>query len=212
MKKSQVYFIMYIVLITELLIVILERDELMEKEEQIKNKMIASIASQYERDVELNAPIPISQWQVGKDSVSIPINAIGLISDEEKAGAVYTIKSEGNRGPGGEAFPASLTSNDKDGTYLLIKDESGNARLFIPKASAVGDYEFTVTLTVKRQLPDYLPDFLKEELKTKSNFKDGEEVTTKPVKFKIQVKAEPVQQQQAPTKKGDVINVGPSID
>ncbi len=208
MKKSQVYFIMYIVLITELLVVILERDHLMEKEHQIKKKMVSSIADQYKRDVELNVPIPYSEWQINTDSVKIPINATGLVSDEEKKAAVYKISSEGNKGPGGAAFPASLTSTEVDGPYTIIKDENGSASLLIKKASAIGEYEFTATMTVKRQLPTYLPGFLLEELKKASGFKDGAEVTTKPVKFKIKVKTEPV---QAP-KKGDVINVGPSID
>ncbi len=208
MKKSQVYFIMYIVLITELLVVILERDHLMEKENQIKKKMIASIADQYKRDIELSAPIPYSEWQINTDSIKIPINATGLVSDEEKKNAVYKISSEGNKGPGGAAFPASLLSTEKDGAYAIVKDANGNAALLIKKAAAIGDYEFTATLSVKRQLPTYLPLFLLEELKKESGFKEGNEVTTKPVKFKIKVKTEPVQT----PKKGDVINVGPSID
>lgn len=209
MKKSQVYFIMYIVLITELLVVILERDHLMEKEHEIKKKMVSSIADQYKRDVELSAPIPYSEWQIGTDSVQIPVNATGLVSDEEKKSAVYQIKSDGNRGPGGGAFPALLTSDAPSGPYSIIKDKNGNASLMIAKATGIGDYEFTVTMKVKRQLPTYLPGFLLEELKKASGFKDGAEVTTKPVKFKIKVKTEPPA--QAP-KKGDVINVGPSID
>lgn len=208
MKKSQVYFIMYIVLITELLVVILERDHLMEKENQIKKKMISSIADQYKRDIELTAPIPYSEWQVNTDSVKIPINATGLVSDEEKKGAIYKITAEGNGGPGGAAFPASLTSAQADGAYSIIKDENGNAVLLIKKATNIGEYIFTATMTVKRQLPTYLPLFLLEELKKESGFKEGNEVTTKPVKFKIKVKTEPVQT----PKKGDVINVGPSID
>ncbi len=198
---------MYIVLITELLVVILERDHLMEKENQIKKKMIASIADQYKRDIELNVPIPYSEWQINTDSVKIPINATGLVSDEEKKAAVYKITAEGNNGPAG-AFPASLTSAQTDGAYSIVKDANGNGVLLIKKASAIGEYSFTATLTVKRQLPTYLPLFLLEELKKESGFKEGNEVTTKPVKFKIKVKTEPVQT----PKKGDVINVGPSID
>ncbi|MBN8546959.1 MAG: hypothetical protein J0L60_12580 [Ignavibacteria bacterium] len=209
MKKSQVYFIMYIVLITELLIVITERDELMEKEEQIKIKMISSIADQYKRDIELTAPIPYSEWQIGTDSVKIPISATGLVSDEEKKSSVYVVKSDGGKSPGSGAFPSELTSASPAGPYSIVKDVNGNATIEILKVTSIGEYEFTAYLKVKRQLPTYLPAFLLEELKKASGFKEGQEVTTKPVKIKIKVKTEPPAQQP---KKGDVINVGPSID
>jgi hypothetical protein len=209
MKKSQVYFIMYIVLITELLIVITERDELMEKEDMIKKKMISSIADQYKRDIELTAPIPYSEWQIGTDSVKIPLSATGLVSDEEKNSAVYSIISEGGKSPGGGAFPGELKSDSPSGAYSIVKDINGNATFEVTKVTGVGDYEFSAVLTVKRQLPTYLPGFLLEELKKASGFKEGAEVKTKPIKFKMKVKTEPPAQQP---KKGDVINVGPSID
>jgi hypothetical protein len=209
MKKSQVYFIMYIVLITELLIVITERDELMEKENQVKKKLVASIAQQYKREVEISVT-PDNEFKVGKDSVKVSIVVTGLVSDEEKKAAVYSISSEGGKSPGSNKFPSSLTSDAPDGAYSITKDENGNANLEILKATNIGEYELTVTLTVKRQLPTYLPKFLLDELKKESGFKDGAAVTTKPVKFKIKISAQPAA--PAATKGGDVINVGPSID
>jgi len=181
----------------------------MEKEEQIKIKMISSIADQYKREIELSAPIPYSEWQIGTDSVKIPISVTGLVSDEEKKSAVYVITSEGGKSPGGGGYPSELTSTTPSGPYSIVKDLNGGATFEITKVTGIGDYEFKAVMKVKRQLPTYLPSFLLEELKKASGFKEGQEVTTKPVKFKIKVKTEPPAQQP---KKGDVINVGPSID
>ena len=46
-NKNVVYFVLYIVILTELLIVITERDELEEVEHQIRDKMLTTLAKMY---------------------------------------------------------------------------------------------------------------------------------------------------------------------
>lgn len=190
MKKSQVYFIMYIVLITELLVIISERDELHEKEQEVKQKMVLAIAEQYKRPISLIIPSPTTTKEVNADTVVVAMTTLGLVSDAEKKNVKYHV-SQTTRGaaPVNDALPAGgLSNNGKQGSYLLESSDDGNAKFIVFKPNRAGEFSYSAYCTVERVLPDYLPEFLLEELK-KAIGADLQEARSAPVQFTIKITA-----------------------
>lgn len=166
---KMLYFVLYIVLITELLVVITERDELQDNEKLIQQKLIGSIANSYKLPFSLNVTPRQTDYNLGnedKHEATIVFETAGLVSDAEKEGVLYTVKvAPGSKAP--EGFPASGVSSDDGakGVFKIIK-ENGNAK-FQAKFFAEGDYKFIVQAHAKRILPDYLTPNLLELLKEK---------------------------------------------
>lgn len=108
MNKNIVYFILYLVVITEMLIVISERDEALGKAEGIAQQISSRT---YKQDLNLLIPqedfsfvIPSAEYHDKKDLVfsSILLIPDGLVSQEEKKNIKYIIKlddSSSNRPP-----------------------------------------------------------------------------------------------------------------
>ena len=161
MSKNQVYFVLYIVLITELLIVIHERDILEAQERYIRDNMITTLAEIYQEPVYLTIPQKESEVSVNKNA-TVQINAVGLYSDEEKELIEYNIDISKGRKPRG--WPEGGISNgyEKDGYKLIV--DNGNA-IFQAKIPNTGDFKFNVSASVERILPSYLPKNLLQELK-----------------------------------------------
>ncbi|MBE2281076.1 MAG: hypothetical protein IAE91_11845 [Ignavibacteriaceae bacterium] len=190
MKKSQVYFIMYIVLITELLVIITERDELHEKEQEVKQKMVLAIAEQYKRPISLIIPTPTTTKEVNADTVVVAMTTLGLVSDAEKQNVKYFVRQTSRAGaPVNEPLPGGqIQNNGKQGSYLLESSGDGNAIFIIFKPNRPGDYSYTAYCTVDRVLPDYLPEFLLEELK-KAIGEDLKEARSADASFTIKITA-----------------------
>lgn len=202
MKKSQVYFIMYIVLITELLVVITERDELHEKEQQVKAKMVKSIAEQYKRPITLVIPNPNTTKEINGDSVIVAMTPLGLVSDEEKKEVKFFVNLVSKGGDPIGSFPAGgLSEGITANGYQIVKTDDGNARFIVLKPGRAGDFVFSAYCQVTRILPSYLPQFLLDELKKEiGTLSDAK---SEPVNFTIKVTA---------ANKGDVDYVRPSLD
>ena len=64
---KMLYFVLYIVLITELLIVITERDELEEVEKNIRTNMLGSIAASYKAPITLTATPKFLDYNVAAE-------------------------------------------------------------------------------------------------------------------------------------------------
>lgn len=161
-----VYFVLYVVLITELLIVITERDELEEEEHKIRDKMLSQIAESYIREIELSIPqrkSEVATAEKNSDFYSVVFNPIGLVSEEEKASVEYFVKLA----PESKAPPnwvgGELNINNGNEFFRLVR--SNGTGEFKMKITGEGDYKFLAYCKVERSLPTYLTEKLREELK-----------------------------------------------
>lgn len=162
MKKNMVYFILYVVLITELLIVITERDELDEAQEKVRTEMLKTI---YKEPIQLKVPSTVD-YEIKRDNkFNVIITASGLVSEQEKLEVKYYInidpvsKNRPSNWPSGGFNSTSIA-----GTYALEKDSSGNA-VFTGALDREGDYVFSVYAEVTRSAPLYmqaLPGLIEE--------------------------------------------------
>ncbi len=187
MKKNMVYFILYVVLITELLIVITERDELDEAQESVRKEMLRTI---YKEDVALKVANSID-YEIKKDNkFNVIITATGLVSEMEKANIVYKIKVSPNSKVRPTGFPDELNTNSVSGLYVIERDSSGNAS-FQGAFDREGDYIFTVVAEVKRVAPTYMMAIpgLVQEFEKMMKEDNKLEVTTKPETFVIHAKS-----------------------
>ena len=155
---KMLYFVLYVVLITELLIVITERDELEESELAIRTNMLGSIAASYKAPISLSSTPKFLDYNVageGEHEATIVLSVTGLVSDEEKAGVVYYVNvAPGSKMP--DAWPSGgISSVSGNGKYKLVKGEDGAAK-FLATISAEGDYKFSTYCEVERKWPGYL--------------------------------------------------------
>ncbi len=188
---KMLYFVLYIVLITELLIVITERDELAENEKLIQEKLIGSIANSYKADVSLSASPKMLDYNIGADdkhNAIVSLELHGLVSEAEKDGVTYTVKvAPGSKAP--EGFPSNgLSSADGNGNknFRILKTD-GNAK-FQAAFISEGDYKFVAQASTKRVLPDYLTESLLNLLKEKIGESGSKEVTSNKEPFEISAK------------------------
>lgn len=188
MKKNMVYFILYVVLITELLIVITERDELDETQESVRKEMLKTI---YKEDVTLKVANSID-YEIKKDNkFNVIITVSGLVSEKEKGSIVYKIKVSPNSRIKPIGFPEELnTISPVNEIFILEKDSTGNAS-FQGAFDREGDYIFTVIAEVKRSAPAYMASIpgLTEEFEKLMREEKKLEVTTKPETFVIHAKS-----------------------
>ncbi len=166
MKKNMVYFVMYIVLITELLIVITERDDLQEAENQIRDKMLTTLAQIYKKPILLSVPELYSDYNLGnKTPKKVVMTPLGLYSDQEKKNVEFVI-TLAPKSPKPLGWPAGGVTSDtnKVNNHFKIIKQGGNA-IFAAQFRKPGKYKFQAYCQVKRVLPDYLPDRLLKALK-----------------------------------------------
>jgi len=163
---KMLYFVLYVVLITELMIVITERDELEEEEHAIRDKMLSSIAESYKAPLILAAVPKSLDFNVGSaDSkeATVVLSAIGLVSDEEKANVEFDVRlAKGSSNPAGWQGELKSTNANVENAYYVINDK-GTGK-FIAKITNEGDFKFVAQCRVKRSVPDYLTEKLKEGL------------------------------------------------
>ncbi|NUN07641.1 MAG: hypothetical protein HUU54_00520 [Ignavibacteriaceae bacterium] len=167
--SKMLYFVLYVVLITELMIVITERDELEEKEHAIREKMLASIANSYKQPVLLTATPKALDFDItNKDagSAQITLTTVGLVSDEEKADVEFTVNvARGSQAPPGWPAGGISCKNPGKSANYKITNINGNGKLEL-KLTSSGEFNFVAKCTVERKLPGYLPDYLLDDLKT----------------------------------------------
>ncbi len=165
MKKNMVYFVMYIVLITELLIVITERDDLQEAENQIRDKMLNTLAEIYKKPILLSIPELYSDYNLAnKNPKKVVMTPLGLYSDQEKKNVKFVINLA-PKSPKPIGWPAGgVISGESESDNFKIVKEGGNA-IFVAKFKNAGKFKFQAYCEVQRVLPDYLPERLLEELR-----------------------------------------------
>jgi len=146
-KKISFYFVLYLVVLVELLAVIIERDN---SELELKARLKEfetiqdSVISFYSLPISLNVQ-EVTNWLItGRDSLHIVITVSNLQTSEEKAGVRYFfVDDESN----------SYRSMD---ISIITDKKSGNGHFYFKPRSA-GTFNFNVFCLVRRKLPKYLP-------------------------------------------------------
>lgn len=158
-----VYFVLYIVLLSELLIVITERDEYEEMERKVRDSMVVNIGEGLKQPLVLQVDKITSREKGNKEYTVVNLKAIGLVSREERNSIVYNIDVvKGTRVPPGWPSKGLSISNPTE-TFKIERDADGGGKFFI-KLDSEGEYKFSANCEVTRQVPSYLPDFLQEAL------------------------------------------------
>jgi len=171
-QKVPFYFVLYLVVLVELLAVIIERDST-ELELQARLNEYAtiqdSVISLYSRPILLNVQEETNWLISSRDSAHVLITVSNLQTLEEKAGVQYFIKP------------------DKKGNYynVIVDKKTGNGNFYF-KTNKNGIYNFEVYCKLRRQLPRYLPDIIIDGIfaKVGTDFK----ATSDTVSFKIKAK------------------------
>lgn len=189
MKKSMVYFVLYIVILVELLIVITERDELEHIEHEIRDKMITSLARSYSQPIVLQVPQRDSDYSLkNKEPHKIVMTPAGLVSEEEKAKVRYyvDVNPTSNRKPSG--WPeGGVNSTQIINDRFVIETQNGNA-VFLGSFKNTGKYDFIAYCEVERELPGYLTAHLLEQLKEELHYHEGDNlITSEKVDFLVNV-------------------------
>jgi len=186
-KGYKVYFVLYIVLVVELLAVIQERDILQQMEEEIRDKMITTIAEVYKKDLVLNIPEKFSEFTLGtKTANAIAMNVVGLYSKAEQDNIQATLNIAPKSKKPRNWPDKGITLGFENKYYKFFKDK-GNL-IFESKIPNSGKFTFVAECNVLRVLPDYLPDHLMTELKNQIGDTNLNQ-KTKPENFTIKVKA-----------------------
>ena len=166
------YFILYLVVLIQLLAVIIERDSTeLELQARLREYTTIqdSIISLYSRPILLDVQEETDWLISGKDSAQVLISISNLHTLEEKAGVQYFI------------------TPDKEGNYynVILEKETGNGNFYF-KTNKNGSYNFDVYCKLRRQLPRYLPDIIIDGIfaKVGTDFK----ATSDTVSFKIKAK------------------------
>ena len=145
-SKVPFYFVLYLVVLVELLAVIIERDST-ELELQARLNEYAtiqdSIISLYSQPILLDVQEEIDWLISSKDSAHVLISVSNLHTLEEKARAQYFI------------------SPNEEGNYynVIVDKKTGNGNFYF-KTNKNGIYNFDVFCKLRRQLPRYLPDII----------------------------------------------------
>lgn len=168
MKKNLVYFVLYVVVIVELLVVITERDELDARDHEIRDKMLNTLAEAYKQPLVLSIPQKKSEIDlaVQKDGIKVVMMPVGILSEEDKKNLnfVVDVSEKSKLRPGG--WPkGGVTLSSKDGSFKVSRD-NGNG-VFSAMFDNAGEYTFSAYCTVNRQFPGYLPEYLMNILKDK---------------------------------------------
>lgn len=155
---KMLYFVLYVVLITELLIVITERDELEDVEKNIRTNMLGSIAAAYKAPITLSATPKFLDYNVAAEDgreATVVLSVVGLVSDEEKSGAVYHIDvASGSKAP--ENWPSGgISTGDNNSKYKIDQSAEGSAK-FLAKITNDGEYKFHAYCEAERKFPGYL--------------------------------------------------------
>ena len=144
--KIPFYFVLYLVVLIQLLAVIIERDNT-ELELQARLNEYAtiqdSIISLYSHSILLEVQEETNWVISSKDSAHVLVSISNLHTLAEKAGVQYFINS------------------NEEGNYynIYVDKKTGNGNFYF-KTNKNGTYDFDVFSKLRRQLPRYLPDII----------------------------------------------------
>lgn len=174
--KISFYFVLYLIVLVELLAVIIERDTT----EQELNKRIKeyetiqdSLIKVYQRPIFLNVQAHTDWLISGRDSLNIMISVTELQSPTERQRVKYFVKLDNEINSGWRS------------NHVVLDSRSGNGTFYFTEKKA-GEYNYRVFCTVKRDLPLYLPSVIIKKLQERL----GKDITSvsDTVKFSISAK------------------------
>lgn len=176
-RKISFYFVLYLVVLVELLAVVIERDsselelkKRLEEYEAIQDSIIAS----YNEPIRLTVQ-DATDWLITnpKDSLHILITVSNLQTPEEKASVKYY-------------FIHNQEDEDKPAEFSAITDsKTGNGHFYF-RSNTAGTFEFGVFCLVKRKFPSYLPEIILEGITNRMG--DEFNALSDTVNFKINTK------------------------
>ncbi len=176
MAKTKVpfYFVLYLVVLVELLAVIIERDNTeIELKARLKEyeTIQDSVISLYKQPVSIHIQEETDWIITENDSLHILVSVSNLQTPEERASVLYFVEPLVNEGRY---------------SYSLYTDTKTGYGHFYFKTKEAGTYSFNVFSVIKRKLPSYLPAIVLEGIFTRI----GNDFTTfsDTVNFKIKAK------------------------
>jgi hypothetical protein len=195
--KLSLYFIFYVVMILELLIFIMERDEATDKHNADVAEMLSlseNLAREFQKPLDISVPSNSTASVYGAslqralhrtgDSVHVHLSPLGLWSDAEKQTVQMSIfDSTGTEvAREGKAGPFTLSVNKATGDAVL-------SALFARE----GVYRFTARCSVRRSVPEYYPALVRDSVAAKLARVLGDDLrigTGRAVPFTVTVKGE----------------------
>ena len=176
-RKVSFYFVLYLVVLVELLAVIIERDN---SEIELKKRLSEYETIQDSIIAAYNEPISLSvqnntDWLIidQRDSLHLIISVSNLQTPEEKASVKYY-------------FVPDDRNEEVKPTYSVFTDKkTGNGHFFF-KTGRSGTSYFNVYCLVQRKFPKYLPEIILEGIAQKVG--DQFNVRSDTVDFKINTK------------------------
>ncbi len=195
--KLSLYFIFYVVMILELLIFIMERDEATDKHNADVVEMLTlsdDLAREFQKPLDISVPENSTATIYGAslqralhrtgDSVHVTLSPLGLWSEAERRSV-------------------SITIHDSTGALVAGEKAGGPFRLSVNKATGdavlsalfarEGTYKFTARCSVRRSVPDYYPSLVKDSVNAKLRRVLGRDMlvrTAQGVPFTVTVKGE----------------------
>ncbi len=180
-RKISFYFVLYLVVLVELLAVIIERDN---SEQELKKRLNEYETIQDSIIASYSVPISLTvqestDWLITNqnDSLRILISVSNLQTPEERASVKYFFVDTAKYG------------NERQ-KYLVNTDrKTGNGNFYF-KSKQGGTFNFNVYCIVQRKFPRYLPKIILEGITRKigNEFKVRSDTVDFMIKAKIQVK------------------------
>lgn len=180
-RKISFYFVLYLVVLVELLAVVIERDnselelkKRLKEYETIQDSIIAS----YNEPIRLTVQ-GATDWLITnpKDSLHILISVSNLQTPEEKASVKYFFIKNAEH----ENNPTEFS--------VMTDKKTGNGHFYF-KSNKAGTFDFNVFCLVRRKFPRYLPEIILEGITSKigDEFNAFSDTANFKVKAKIQAK------------------------
>lgn len=180
-RKVSFYFVLYLVVLVELLAVIIERDN---SEIELKKRLTEyetiqdSIIASYSEPISLTVQEK-TDWLVTNqnDSLHLLISVSNLQTPEERASVKYFFVNDEKNG------------NEKSSYSVNTDKKTGNGNFYF-KSNYAGTFNFNVFCTVQRKFPRYLPAIILEGITRKigSQFNVRSDTVDFIIRAKVQVK------------------------
>lgn len=182
MKKNLIYFVLYLLVLAELLLVINERDELLAKEKEIQQKLINEFVELYLTEPQIYLPQKKFEDNVIKgkreSATSIPFTVKG-ITEDERYGTKYFVKvapNENDRLNFPSSWPEandSVLQSDNFVEDMFYVDDSSKIMMNFMAHLPQGKYGFDIYCSVNRDVPSFLNEDLRAKLREKIQERGG---------------------------------------
>ena len=195
--KLSLYFIFYVVMILELLIFIMERDEATDKHSADVAEMLMlsdNLAREFQKPLDISVPENSTATIYGSslqralhrtgDSVHVLLSPLGLWSAAERGGVAISIY---------DSTGTEVANERRPGPFALSVNRITGDAMLSAMFAREGTYKYTARCTVRRSVPEYYPALVKDSVNAKLKRVLGRDLlvsTGRGVPFTITVKGE----------------------